>query len=243
MALRGLRRPEQSAAGPPTGRTRGPARTVLRRALLALLALWLVTPALHAEERKAPVDISPGIATLRPGTEVTLSWGPLPAGTEEFELLLVSDSPASLTLRLTESMDPALQAFRWQVPNVPCTRARILVRTGDGDDEREWAESRPFGIAWDGETPVAVVRERGGEFWLSEETSRVPPSSLSEGGPSVDRTLPGRREEARGTAPTDDPLRPRAAAGLDHALPAALPACLAAGAPHRCPSLFVPLRI
>ncbi len=186
----------------PTVRARPSARRAFVLASALRVAAVLAAPHAETPEVEARVDLSPALTTLRPGARVSLSWGQLPRETEEFELLLVSDSPARLKLRLTESMDPALGPFAWRVPNVPCTRARIVVRMGDEDEEREWAESAPFRIAWDDGAPGAVVRTRGGELWLADGPSRAPGSSMWEGGPALDRTLPGRREEARGLVPT-----------------------------------------
>ena len=142
-----------------------------------ILALSLVTfsswsfaiQACPAVER---VHLGSGQRVFYPGESVPFSWASLPQGADEFELLLVCRSPIHVTLRLTECMDPLQGTFRWEVPNLPCDTAQILIRTGVDGEEITWAASPLFRIAWEGKRPFVQVSSRGGELWLSGSTPR-----------------------------------------------------------------------
>jgi len=108
---------------------------------------------------------------LRPGTTIRVTWTSLPPETEEFELLLGLESPASGTVRLTECRDPALASLTWRVPHHPAERARILLRLGRRGREILWARSEPFSIARSDDPRVERLRYRRGEIWITGETS------------------------------------------------------------------------
>jgi len=105
-----------------------------------------------------------------------VTWDALPSDTEEFELLLKIERPAPLKIRLTESQDPALGSLSWQIPDLPCTGARLVLRRGAHGRETTWAASERFSIVPSGlgERRAAAVRMafRDDELWL--ETAPLP---------------------------------------------------------------------
>jgi hypothetical protein len=147
---------------PPAGFSLAGGRTLLLGlALFTLSGTW----ALASQSGLAEIDVGCG-ATLTAGDRVEIRWAPLPEGTAEFELLLECDLPHPLTLRLTESEDPAVERMVWRVPNVPCMSARLVLRRGEEGHEILWGQSETFRIAWsNGETPERAEFQEG-ELWL-----------------------------------------------------------------------------
>lgn len=143
--------------------TRSPARSIILALCLSATAL----AASAADTLRPALSLSAG-GTLRPGQAVAVGWPPLPAGTEEFELLLRYESPLTLTVRLTDSKEPALTSLAWRVPGLPEGRARLLMRVGRRHAEREWALSPPFRIARDLLSPPQRVTLRRGELWVQD---------------------------------------------------------------------------
>jgi hypothetical protein len=117
--------------------------------LLALASLaWAAAaapPALHAAAgietaapAAAPIRLTaPGAgATLTAGSTAELAWEALPglarvSGVEEWEAFLSVDGGATYPLRVTPHLDQDLRRVRWQVPAVPTSDARLLLRLGD----------------------------------------------------------------------------------------------------------------
>lgn len=125
----------------------------------------LLTWASSIKPHQGTITVCSG-KVLRSGSMVTLTWGMLPSGTEEFELLLRCELPASLTIRLTESKDPRVSGLLWRVPNIPCLKARILLRRGTEEREVIWGRSEPFEIRFDRATPPDEVAIFKGDLWL-----------------------------------------------------------------------------
>jgi hypothetical protein len=105
---------------------------------------------------------------LRSGQTLAVTWDSLPPATEEFELLLRCEAPVAITLRLTESQDPGLANFFWRVPGIPCDRARLILRRGEGGRETTWAQSEPFRIEVAPSAPVPRVTFLSGEYWVED---------------------------------------------------------------------------
>jgi hypothetical protein len=138
-------------------------------AAVVLAAAFLFPPIqTHGAERGLAAIRLEGGNTLSAGDEILIGWDPMPADTEEFELLLRCDLPGPLTVRLTESQDPRSQGFLWRVPNVPCLRARLLLRRGEEGEESLWAESEVFQIRPDRGREIHQVTFVRGELWLPE---------------------------------------------------------------------------
>ncbi len=203
--------------------------------LLAAAATLRAAPAAVPEVRLS----SPG--PLRPGQSVAVTWSALPAGTEEFELLLQCDAPVPVTLRLTESEDPSLGRFSWRVPAVPCGRARLVLRRGEEGEERLFARSAPFAIRVEPTAPVQQVVLRDDEYWVCDGAAPAP-LVLSGSGPGEGAA---RREAARENVLAGScapPGRP-AESPFRWASPAPLPAFARPASPRTCSAFTPPLRV
>ncbi|HEX3554787.1 MAG TPA: hypothetical protein VIA62_16315 [Thermoanaerobaculia bacterium] len=91
-----------------------------------------------AREADAPVRlVAPRAgATFAAGSTAELEWAPLARfarlpGIEEWEAFLSLDGGATYPVRITPHLDQDLRRIRFQVPAVPTTNARILLRFGD----------------------------------------------------------------------------------------------------------------
>jgi len=109
----------------------------MKRLLFAVAAASI---ALAARAAAPPVElVAPrGGAVLEGGRETTIVWsaGVLPAHVEEWEAFLSLDGGAYYAVRITPHLDADTRSFRWRVPNVAASQARILLRVGDERDER-----------------------------------------------------------------------------------------------------------
>lgn len=117
----------------------------LRRLPVLAWLLWAVlAPAspVSARETGVPVQLlAPQAgATLAAGSMADLEWAPLGdfdrfPKVEEWEAFLSLDGGATWPVRITPHLDQDLRRVRWQVPPVPTTDARILLRFGDEHEE------------------------------------------------------------------------------------------------------------
>lgn len=100
---------------------------------------------------------APGIRLLSPaagaeltaGEIATISWeasGGLEHA-DEWEAFLSLDGGKSYTVRLTPHLDLAIRQFSFHVPDLPTTRARLLLRFGDERREEAFEAPELFGIA------------------------------------------------------------------------------------------------
>jgi hypothetical protein len=141
--------------------------------LLAVLALALApAPALATRE---PALSWPG-AEVAAGQVVELSWGDLPAGVEELEILLSLDDGRRYSVRVTPELDARERSFRWRVPNLPAARARLRMRLGSRRSEIETAPTPSFRIAGVPAGPNARPLFHEGAFWtgLDAPGSAIP---------------------------------------------------------------------
>lgn len=68
---------------------------------------------------------------LTAGALVDVRWVSLcDASANEVELVLSVDGGLTFPVRLTASLPPCASEFRWRVPSLPATRARLAVRGG-----------------------------------------------------------------------------------------------------------------
>jgi hypothetical protein len=143
----------------------------MRRHLLVLaLVLGIASPAAGAAgTRSAPptlvrLEAPRAGETLRAGDTVELAWAPREpfAGTdhaEEWEAFLSFDGGATYPVRITPHLDLELRRVRWQVPAIPTSDARLLLRFGDERHETRVELPQRFAIA---EAPWAVPLFGGG---------------------------------------------------------------------------------
>lgn len=94
--------------------------------------------ALHAREPVVALVAPSSAQQLEGGSESILVWSAdhLPAHAEEWEAFLSVDGGQQYPMRITPHLDAGIQSFRWLVPNIATTRARILLRFGNETDER-----------------------------------------------------------------------------------------------------------
>ncbi len=141
-----------------------------RSSLLNFLFLAVALSFTTATPCSAPEVTFAGGDRLQPGQKIRITWSLLPPDTEEFELLLKCESPFVFKIRLTECKDPGLDSLVWVVPRIPCERARLLLRRGEGGKEIDWAWSRPFSIRGGLCAPVQRTAYYRGEMWATDET-------------------------------------------------------------------------
>jgi hypothetical protein len=145
---------------------------VLCVAVVALLALG---PGAAAAELGAGRIVAPAAGTIvRAGDTVRVSWTPLPADVEEFELLLSVDGGSTFPLRLTVSLDPALTSYTWRVPNLPAGAARLTLRVGIAGEEIVLGPGPRFEVAGDSAAPTGKITFQGGEWWTTEGVAVQP---------------------------------------------------------------------
>ncbi|NOZ93397.1 MAG: hypothetical protein GXP47_01495 [Acidobacteria bacterium] len=128
----------------------------------------LVAATLPAGQEPAVRFLSPEPAsTVHPGQLLTVRWTPLPPDTREFELLLLLDDSTGATVRLTIELDPARRSYRWRIPNLPSSSARLQIRLSRGAGEELGTMSAPFAISSSCSTLLAGLTFHGGEWWLA----------------------------------------------------------------------------
>jgi len=210
-----------------------------KRFLVVLLAGLAATCAVAAAAAPTPELVVGGGGSVRAGETVRVTWSALPPGAEEFELLLRCESPVSLTLRLTESEDPALPGLSWRVPALPCGRARLLLRFGEEGCETVWAQSEPFRITAGAPEATERIDLEGGELWIRE--GPIPAGhTLRAGIPTTVSSPGGTPLEANTPAAGPGRLSPPPAAPLTR--PPSSPAMVVRPRASRAP-MNLPLRI
>ncbi len=154
----------------PRRRFEGRQRLLWRLCCAGILSIALLVPAtLPAGQEPAVRFLSPeSAATVHPGQFLTVRWTPLPPGTREFELLLLLDDSTGATVRLTTELDPARHSYRWRIPNLPSSSARLQIRLSRGAGEEPGATSAPFTISSNCSTSLAGLTFHGGEWWLAQ---------------------------------------------------------------------------
>lgn len=158
--------------------------------LLALSAAYaLIAPAARAQEPQISPEVfsSPGRGqVLAPGSIVEIRWspdcdsrrdgardpeGPEPQGereANEAELLLSLDGGNVFAVRISTELFVGESHFRWIVPALPSTHARLALREGFGGQPSSEAIrvlSEEFTILPDPEGRREDLYERAGEWW------------------------------------------------------------------------------
>ena len=116
------------------------------RPLAAMLTALLAALAFAGPAAAAPMPapVPPG-AAIAPGSIVVTAVPELPAGAEEFELLLVPD--AGPAVRVSPETPAGARVVRWRMPALAARSARLVWRTGGERYERESAPSAAFALA------------------------------------------------------------------------------------------------
>ena len=109
-------------------------------------------------------------AILEGGHETVIEWSAasLPDHAEEWEAFLSFDGGKYYAVRITPHLDAGTRQFRWRVPNVAASSARILIRVGDEKDERVVEFPQTFRIVpgTDSLDPNVSTTEASGESAL-----------------------------------------------------------------------------
>jgi hypothetical protein len=114
-------------------------RTAL--SLLLLAGLAAAAPATAAPPLRL---VSPAAGTeLVAGSQAVLEWEAVAdlGHAEEWEAFLSLDGGRTYPLRLTPHLDLSIRRFAFRVPDLPTSRARLLIRYGDEREEEEEAEA------------------------------------------------------------------------------------------------------
>jgi hypothetical protein len=165
-------------------------RSILCLAWTGLAAVAAAAPAAGVE-RSFPVRLlAPGAGvTLAAGATAELEWRPLSPfkrlpDAEEWEAFLSLDGGVTYPVRITPHLDLDLRRVRWQVPPLPTSDARLLLRFGD--ERRETVVKLPqrFAIA---ASPVT------GRALLPTEPARVRGEPALPGGAGVVAWVEGSR--------------------------------------------------
>lgn len=97
------------------------------------------------------------------------------AGEREAEIVLSLDGGMTFPVRISTELSPCTTRFRWRVPALSTTQARLGLRTGEeGREETEEIEfvSERFTILADPEGRNEALVSRGAEWWTPEEPSQ-----------------------------------------------------------------------
>lgn len=117
-----------------------------RRSHLTVLLLLLAGLAAASPAAAAPplrlVYPAAG-AELAAGSEAVLAWEALAdlGDAEEWEAFLSLDGGRTYPLRLTPHLDLSIRRFAFRVPDLPTSRARLLIRYGNEGEEEEEVEA------------------------------------------------------------------------------------------------------
>ena len=145
---------------------------------LALAASLFATTAARAGVVAPPSPLAALPTELHAGEMVALRWGALPAGAEEFEILLSLDDGHTWHVRVTPELDAGATRYLWRVPDLPAARARLRVRFGRGSAEIACEPTALFRIIG----AAAAIGDRAGEERFAEDPS---PRPLGAGGISA----------------------------------------------------------
>ena len=134
---------------------------------LAVVTLFGSVP-IHASGSEGGRVLFPGAgATLASGTSVEIRWSALPEDVEEMELLLSVDGLDAVSIRLTPQIDPQAGSFRWDVPRLAVTAARLRIRYGRDGRENDGEPGEPFSISVSPCLGMAPLLHRDGELWIA----------------------------------------------------------------------------
>lgn len=145
-------------------------RTWIFAGLFGSCALVSAAQAQQPVRLASPVEGERLEAGERAWVEWTVEPGYLSSTVTEWEAFLSIDGGRTYPIRLTPHLDIALSGFSFEVPNVPSTKARLLLRFGNEKTERAFAVPTRFEIVanrsnrWVSELwgePLARTLERG----------------------------------------------------------------------------------
>jgi hypothetical protein len=134
--------------------------------LAILCAGFAAAIALAAPARAdAPSPLVQPPAEVRAGEVIELRWHDLPATVEELEILLSVDGGRHFALRVSPELEARERVYRWRVPNLATSDARLRIRMGTREGERETAPTRAFRIIAREDAPIERILFHEGTWW------------------------------------------------------------------------------
>jgi hypothetical protein len=177
---------------------------------------------------------------VRAGEIVELRWSAPSADIEELEIMLSLDGGRTYDVRVSPELDPRANVWRWRVPNLPTSDARLRLRLGTRRGEREGMPTRAFTILAASDRPIERRQVHEGRWWDGPDAfERVAPlASLGAPGESLQSSA---QERAAALPPrTPDVAEECVTSGSAPATTVTDPATAARSAPHA--ARFFPLR-
>lgn len=175
---------------------------------------------------------------LEGGREATLIWSSdsIPANATEWEAFLSVDGGEYYAVRITPHLDAGIRSVRWRVPNVGTTRARLMFRVGDEEDEHVIVLPQTFSIvprANDGIESASEERQPGesalpgGEptvEWISADfVTHRRSSGFDSRGTELSSQVPCDTVAVSWSAPRVEPRLPRGHLFTQHPSPSGTP--------------------
>jgi hypothetical protein len=210
---------------------RAPLPTILALAALAL-------PPGHAWAQ-APAAPAPPVGEVRVGAEIVTLVPRLPAGTTEFELVLLPESGPAI--QVSPEMRAGAIDVHWVMPRVYGRTARLALRYGGPGHESRSEPSAAFVLAAPGADEVAdlIALRSGAARWPECESGPVPGFAPAADHPDL-AALPARIRAIAPEVPAilPPPASPAAGPGFQDASRETTPS----GTPRSRAPAFRPLR-
>lgn len=200
-------------------------------------------PALLAPPRAdvaAPTLLDQPPAEVRAGEVIELRWHDLPAAVEELEILLSVDGGRHFALRVSPELEARERVYRWRVPNLATSDARLRIRMGTREGERETATTRAFRIIGREGVPIERLQFHEGTWWTGIAEPWASPDDLGLGAATGWSNGAGWPGTAEPPARIDMPRAPTPSPTFASRRPARAP-FLPGGSRSRRPA-FVPAR-
>lgn len=124
---------------------------------------------------------------VRAGEIVELRWSAPSAEVEELEIMLSLDGGRTYDVRVSPELDPRANVWRWRVPNLPTSDARLRLRLGTRRGEREGVPTRAFTILGASDRPIERRQVHEGRWWDGPDAFErmAPLASLGASGESL----------------------------------------------------------
>ena len=198
--------------------------------------------------------LTPGAGeSLAPGSIVEVRWnslcdGPKEREIDEAEVVLSLDGGKTFPIRVTPELKPCTARFLWKVPALPAAHARLALRAGIEERDREEiieVVSADFRILPDRDGRVEQLRRRAAEWWTPSAPAVLGAEDLLERTMSAAKdqiALPFSLPEAGAPPSSPSALRP-ALAAAPAVVSAAAPAVRVVSIPARPAGAPTPLRL
>jgi hypothetical protein len=142
--------------------------------LAAMIALALAATARPAAASRAVTATLEVPAVVTAGQTVVLRWSALPAEVEELEIVLSLDGGGSYRVRVSPELEGREGEYRWRVPDLPTSHARLMLRMGREEGECVGALSREFRIVHAEGAPRPELDYHEGQLWTGLDPPEGP---------------------------------------------------------------------